>query len=766
MSFPVDVSDDLRLEAAIVNRTLDVRARPRSIPLVALFSTTLFVSAFLMFLVEPMMARMVLPLLGGAPAVWNTCLVFFQAVLLGGYAYAHGATGWLGLRRHIAVHSVLLLTPLLVLPIALHQPPPLPGQNPMAWLLLVLTASVGLPFFVVSTSAAVLQKWFSATDDESARDPYFLYVASNLGSFIALLAYPVIVEPTLRLQDQSRLWTVGYGALVVLSLACAMIVWRRGGESRDGQVPDRAQRVTGAAADAPISWARRGRWLALAFVPSSLLLAVTNYISTDVASVPLLWVVPLALYLLAFAVAFSPSAAGVRAIAANLMPLLVLTLTLVLAAEMQEPLRLVIRVHLIAFLAIAIVCHGDLADDRPSPTQLTEFYFWIALGGMLGGLFNALLAPVLFVGIVEYPIMIVAACLLRSVPRSDHARTPNVGDVAIPLAVGGAIAASALVNNHFGSLSRYLLLGAAVPALVVLSQKQHRVRFAASIAMILLAATLTEGGFGHVVYAARTFFGVYRVRVDEARGYRFMVHGTTLHGMQRLDPARSDEPLSYFHRTGPIGQIFAALPRASTASDVAVIGLGVGTLASYRAPSQHWTFYEIDPIVERIARNAGYFTYLSRCGADCTVITGDGRVSLARETPQKFGVIVLDAFSSDAIPIHLLTKEAMALYLSRLAPGGAIVFHISNMNLSLSHVLARVADDAGLQAVWQHEPPDAGSWQVGKFPSEWLVVARDRRDFGRLTSDVRWKAPEMPDATPLWTDDFSNILSVLKRSGD
>ena len=703
MSVPVGISDDLRLETVIAGCSSGVRARPRSLPLVALFSATLFVSAFLMFLLEPMMARMVLPLLGGAPAVWNTCLVFFQTVLLGGYAYAHAATGRLGLRRHIAVHSVLLLAPMLVLPIALHQPPPAAGQNPMAWLLLVLTASVGLPFFVVSTSAAVLQKWFSATDDESARDPYFLYAASNLGSFIALLAYPVIVEPTLRLQDQARLWTVGYGALVALSLACATIVWRRGGE---GQALDRVQPVSRAAAAAPISWTRRGRWLALAFVPSSLLLAVTNYISTDVASVPLLWVVPLALYLLAFAVAFSPAGAGVRVIAARLMPLLVLTLTLVLVAEMGEPLRLVIPLHLLAFLAIAIVCHGHLADDRPSPSQLTEFYLWVALGGMLGGLFNTFLASVLFVEIVEYPIMIVAACLLRSVPHSESSRTLNVGDVAVPLAVGGAIAVSALVNNHYGSLSRYVLLGAAAPALVVLSQKQHRVRFAASIAMILLAATLTEGSFGHVVYAARTFFGVYRVRVDEARGYRFMVHGTTLHGMQRLDPGRSDEPLSYYHRTGPIGQIFAALPHASTASDVAVIGLGVGTLASYRAPSQHWTFFEIDPIVERIARNTSYFTYLSRCGAECTVITGDGRVSLAREAPQKFGVIVLDAFSSDAIPIHLLTKEAMALYLSRLAHGGAVVFHISNMHLSLSHVLARIAEDAGLQAVWQHEPWD------------------------------------------------------------
>jgi dipeptide/tripeptide permease len=301
------VSDDLRLAEAPATCVSDVRARPRSGQLVALFSATLFVSAFLMFLVEPMMARMVLPLLGGAPAVWNTCLVFFQAVLLGGYAYAHGATRWLGLRRHIVVHSILLLLPLLALPIAMHQAPPAAGQNPVAWLLLVLAGSIGLPFFVVSTSAAVLQKWFSATDDEAARDPYFLYVASNLGSFIALIAYPVIVEPTLRLQDQARVWTAGYAVFVAFSLACAMIVWRRRGRALDS-----VRTTIAVESDAPVSWARRGRWLALAFVPSSLLLAVTNYISTDVASVPLLWVVPLSLYLLAFVVAFSPSAAGAR----------------------------------------------------------------------------------------------------------------------------------------------------------------------------------------------------------------------------------------------------------------------------------------------------------------------------------------------------------------------------------------------------------------------------------------------------------------------
>ena len=382
---------------------------------------------------------------------------------------------------------------------------------------------------------------------------------------------------------------------------------------------------------------------------------------------------------------------------------------------------------------------------------------------MLGGLFNALLAPVLFNSIVEYPIVLVAACLLRTAPVSGEIRTLKAADLAIPLGIGAAVAVSVLLNNRFGSMSRLIILGAAFPALVAFGQQRHRFRFAASIAMILLASVLTESPFGRVVYAARTFFGVNRVRVDEARGYRFLFHGTTLHGMQRLDPTRSTEPLAYFHRTGPIGQIFEGVPQASSAPEVAVVGLGVGTLAAYRAPAQTWTYYEIDPVVERIARNQEYFTYLSTCGERCTVITGDGRVSLGRARPHQYGVIVLDAFSSDAVPMHLMTKEALALYVSKLAPGGVIVFNISNVHLSFSAVLARMAQDAGLAALWQREPADAGSWKTGKFPSEWFAVARDRADFGRLLADARWKVPAAEPGTPLWTDDFSNILSVIRR---
>jgi spermidine synthase len=726
----------------------------RSSALVRLFAATLFVSAFLMFLVEPMIARILLPSLGGAPAVWNTCLVFFQAMLLVGYAYAHGATQYLGIRRHIVVHSILVLLPLIVLPIAVRQSPPQGLESPTLWLLGTLLVSIGLPFFVLSTTAAVMQKWFSATNDGAAGDPYFLYASSNLGSFIALMAYPLVVEPNLRLQDQATLWTAGYVLLILLSFACAAVVWWSRALIDDTTAIEEAQSEA-------LSWARRVRWTALAAVPSSLLLAVTNYISTDVASVPLLWVLPLGLYLLTLVIAFSGSTERVRAVASGLMPVSVILLTVVLIAALSSPMWLVVPIHLVVFSVIATACHGDLAADRPSAQRLTEFFFWTAFGGMLGGLFNALLAPVIFNTIVEYPLVLIAATLLRATPVSK-ARLSRA-DVAIPLAIGALVAVSAVVNNQFGSLSRFIVIGAAVPALITLRQKHHPRRFAASIAMMLLAGTLTESGFGQVVYTARTFFGVNRVRVDAAHGYRSMFHGTTLHGMQSLDATRSGEPLSYFHRTGPIGQIFETVPLASTAPRVAVLGLGVGTLASYRAPTQRWTFYEIDPVVEHIARNDAYFTYLRACGEACAVTIGDGRLSLARAEPHTYGVIVLDAFSSDAVPMHLMTKEALALYLSKLAPGGVIAFNISNLHLSFQPVLSRMAADAGLAALWQREPADAGSWEIGKFPSEWFVVARDRQDFGRLNFDSRWSVPHPTAATPLWTDDFSNILSVIRR---
>jgi hypothetical protein len=730
-------------------------ARRRSRALVAMFGATIFLSAFLMFIVEPMIARMVLPLLGGAAAVWTTCLVFFQAVLLCGYAYAHGATTLLGPRRHAAAHVGVVLLPLLFLPVGLASGTPPPTENPAGWLLWTLLTSIGLPFFALSTSAAVLQKWYSATDDDGAGDPYFLYAASNLGSFAALIAYPLLVERTLRLQQQAQLWTIGYTLLATLTIACAVSVWRRGKSAAAGPVAPAAARV-----EESVAWTRRARWTVLAFVPSSLLLAVTSYMSTDVASVPLLWMVPLCVYLGTFIIAFSPSATRARALASRFMPLAVITLALLLIAQMNQPVSLVIPLHLLVFGVIALACHGELADDRPAPARLTEFYFWISLGGMLGGLFNAVLAPVIFTGIVEYPLVLVVACLVRR--AQTETRGSWRGDAGWIALVGGVAVLSVVLNGQFGSASRFLILGAAIPALMTFSQQRRPLRFAGCIAVLLLSGALVQSPFGRAVYADRTFFGVYRVRVDDRHNYRFMFHGPTLHGMQSTIEERRSASLSYFHKDGPIGQVFAGVPQASATGEVAVVGLGVGSLASYAGPAQRWTIYEIDPAVEDVARNPAFFTYLRDCGTRCDVVIGDARVSLGRARPQQFGLLILDAFSSDAIPVHLLTREALSVYLSRLAPGGLIALHISNLHLSLSPVLGRLAQDQGLVALWQREPATAGSLTDGKFPSEWMVIGRDRADLGALANDPRWKAPEVAPSTPLWTDDFSNILSVLR----
>ena len=736
-------------------RVATAAARRSSRLLVATFTATLFLSAFLMFLVEPMIARMVLPLLGGAAAVWNTCLVFFQAVLLLGYAYAHGATRLLGTRRHAGVHMAVMVAPFICLPIALWSATPPPTTNPAGWLLLTLLLSIGLPFFALSTGAAVLQQWYASAGDEGSRDPYFLYAASNLGSFAALIAYPLFVERVLPLNEQARLWTVGYGVLVALTLVCALSVWRR----------SRTQTPVGAAdalrSSEPIAWRRRVRWTMLAFVPSSLLMAVTSYMSTDVASVPLMWMVPLGVYLGTFVAAFSASGARARALAGRFMPLAIIGLTLLIIAQMNQPAAVVVPVHLAAFAIIALACHGSLVDDRPGAGRLTEFYFWISFGGMLGGLFNALLAPVLFTGIVEYPLVLIVACLTRRVPESS-APARSWADAAWIAAVAAAAIGSALVNSQFGSSSRFLIIGAAIPALAVFGQQRRPMRFAACIAVLLASGALVQSPFGREVHAERTFFGVYRVRVDERLHYRFMFHGPTLHGMQSTRPEQRGVSLSYFTRTGPVGQIFAEVPAASGARNVGVVGLGVGSLASYAGPSQQWTFFEIDPAVERIARNPAFFTYLQDCGARCSVTIGDARISLGRVAQQQFGLIMLDAFSSDAIPMHLLTREALSLYLSRLAPGGVIALHISNLHLSLSPVLGRLAEAEGLVVLWQREPATAGSFADGKFPSEWMVLARDRASLGALVQDARWRAPVVHASTPLWTDDFSNILSVLR----
>jgi spermidine synthase len=725
--------------------------------LTILFGSAILVSSWLLFLVQPMFAKMVLPRLGGTPAVWNTCVVFFQATLLVGYLYAHLTTRWLGVRRQALVHVGVLLLPLFALPIAVAGEPPQAAGTPVWWLLGVLGLSVGLPFFVVSTTSPLLQRWFSAMPHRAAKDPYFLYSSSNFASLLALVSYPAIIEPSLRLADQSWMWTWAYGVFVALVAACAVSLrsWSRQGP---GHAEADAEASTSTAAPA---WSVRLRWLAFSFVPSSLMLGVTTHISTDIAAVPLLWVVPLALYLATFMLVFARRRTLVptRGLA-RLLPIPAIA-TLASMLFPGTPWWMIL-LHLITFFLAALVCHSRLAATRPAPRHLTEFYLWMSVGGVLGGLFNTLAAPLLFAGIVEYPLALAAACALRPSPAFRR-RSPEGWQmlVGLPLMV---LSASVVMwaLGLFGavplpSLVRVLTL----TWLVGLAFSNRPALFGTVAAAAVLVFTLAPSpGDRQILFAARSFFGVHRVVQDET--FHRLQHGGTIHGVQRRDLMAACEPSSYYHPTGPLGQLFqAAGPRFDK---VAAIGLGIGATACFGRPGQQWTFFEIDPTVERIARDGRLFTHLAMTRASVDVRLGDGRLLLAGAAPATFDLIILDAFSSDAIPLHLVTREAIDLAFSRLKTDGVLAFHISNRYLDLGPVLGAIARDTGLEV---RENFDAvvtpAEQRTGKQASRWLIMTRTVPAMGSLASDARWRT--VPSAaTAAWTDDYSNILSVFMWS--
>jgi hypothetical protein len=733
-----------------------------STALIVIYTLTIFVSATLLFMVQPMFARMVLPLLGGSPAVWNTALVFYQTVLLLGYGYAHLSTRLLGVRRQAGLHMLLLVLPLLVLPLQIPagwSPPT--ASSPIPWLLALLTAAVGLPFLVVSTSSPLIQKWFAATGHRSSADPYFLYAASNLGSMLALLSYPLVIERTLRLSDQSRLWSIGYYVLIALVAACAAIVWRAPASAVaavESAPAERAERL------AP---RRVLRWILLAFVPSSLMTSVTTYISTDIAAIPLLWVVPLAIYLLTFILVFASRPPLRHSWMLRAQPVVTALLAFVLLSGANQPIVLIVALHLAAFFVITMVCHGMLAQDRPGVQNLTAFYMWMSFGGMLGGLFNAIIAPLLFTSIAEYPLVLFVACLVvPGLIQAAKRPTERAMDLLLPATV--ALVGVALVRLRPAALDSYWLLmglGYGLPLLLGLAMLRRPLRFAVLVGALLLGGSLLTNRFGNQVYTERSFFGVHKVvqfRLISSGDYHALIHGNTYHGTQSLDPARAREPLNYFYATGPAGQMFSALGQRHAKQGVAVVGLGAGSLACYAQPGQPWTYYEIDPAVERIARDPALFTFLRDCTPDAPVILGDARLSLSQAAGARYGIMFLDAYSSDSPPLHLLTREALQVYLQRLEPDGVLMFNITNRHLNLEPILGALARDAGLTALVgddrQIDPADAAR---AKAPSRWVVMARTPQDLGPLASDPRWQAPRIPEGTPVWTDDFASLVTAL-----
>ncbi|MBI5769454.1 MAG: fused MFS/spermidine synthase [Verrucomicrobia bacterium] len=731
--------------------------------LVALYTITIFASAALLFIVQPLFARMVLPVLGGSPSVWNTAMLFYQAVLLAGYAYAHASLARFGVRRQAWLHLAVLALPFAVLPIALPAgwTPPA-DANPAPWLLALMAVAVGLPFFAVSATSPVLQRWFAATGHGRATDPYFLYAASNAGSLLALLAYPLAIEPQLRLGAQSRAWTWGYGGFVVLMAACAAWVWRLervdpNALSSDSEPASGSGSTRSTAKPTP---RQRARWVLLAFLPSSLLLGATNFLSTEVAVVPLLWVVPLAIYLLTFVLAFARRPWIARAQLERWLPILVAVLVASFAARAAEPLLPHMVLHLAGLFVAALLCHRTLAESRPAPAQLTEFYLWLSLGGVLGGIFNALLAPLLFDSLLEYPLALLLTAAVVLPGERDFRR----GDWARPLLVGVATAAGvfALRATEWRTEPKAAgaIFGAAALGVFLLSRRPWR--FVLAGAALLAAAGLHEGETGRGLRTERSFFGVHRVTLDPSRRYHLLSHGRTLHGAQSADPARARESLTYYHRTGPAGSVMAQFA-AGAATRVGVVGLGVGSLAAFAQPGQAWTYFEIDPAVVRLAADERSFTFLRDAPARPRIVLGDARRTLATEPDAAFDVLVLDAYSSDAIPVHLVTREALALYRRTLAPGGVLAFHISNRHLDLEPVFAALAADAGLASLTRDDTNlTAVELQLGKSPSIWLVMARRPETLASLARDPRWQPSRRDPRLAVWTDDYSSLLSVFR----
>lgn len=735
------------------------------------FSATLFLSAALLFAIQPVVGKMVLPLLGGTPQVWNTCMVFFQAMLFAGYLHAHYSGVVLGRRRQAVGHLLLALLAWLALPFGLSDNiPAVDPDQPISGLLQMLLVSVGLPVFVISSTAPLVQRWFAETRDPAAGDPYFLYAASNLGSLTALLGYPLLVEPVIETGQQAMLLSGAYALLTGALAICAWLAFRGSGmwdvaHSVPGSGIDGGLGTTGAAHPAAVSWRERGHWLVLALVPSSLLLGVTTHITTDIAAVPLFWVLPLALYLLSFVIVFARHPLVSRDIALRWQALLVSLLVAMMLLPAVSQIWPMLIVHLLAFFATALVCHGELVRTRPPAVHLTEFYLWMSAGGLLGGVFNALLAPALFTWPIEYPLMLALACVLR--PADSPARTWLRSDLLLPLALAGLVLVVAWGIAWLDSPTARFSTRAAlvvVTACALLAFSARHLRYGLGVGAVLLAM----GAWSQVDRSrddtrtdliARSFFGVYQVRHNARSDMNVLVHGTTVHGAQLRQAAVSREPLLYYARSGSFGGMFDAL--AGRLARVAVVGLGAGGLSCYGQPGSEWAFYEIDPLVERIARDPRHFSFLRDCPPAVRVVIGDARLSLRRAPPAHYDLLVVDAFSSDAIPTHLLTREAMAGYLDKLAPDGVLVIHISNRFMDLEPVVAALARDAGLTGRSSINSPSAQRADIPATYSHLVVLARHEADLRTLATSPDWRRLAEASAR-VWTDSYVNVLAALR----
>lgn len=771
-----------------------------------LFAVTLFVSASLLFMVQPMVGKMILPLLGGSPAVWNACMVFFQALLLLGYLYAHHVSTKYTPKRQWALHTIVLLVPVFVMVLAVafsakHSPiavaeslAPSGDTSPFLAVMALMSVAIGIPFFVASTSAPLLQKWFAYTGHPSSSDPYYLYAASNVGSLISLLGYPLFIEPNLTVNEQAWLFAAGFAILFVLIVLCG-----RAAANPIG-VPPIAERQPSGKNDStreiepPPSGLRVAKWIVLAFVPSSWMLGVTFYMTTDIASIPLLWVVPLALYLVTFIIAFGRVPSWFRQVIGNLAPVMILLLVFVKVSNVVSGRpAIALMLHIMTFFAVSLMCHYELVRDRPKDvTHLTKFYLMMSVGGVLGGLFNALIAPLIFALAYEYDIVIVVGSLM--VPVLIERITPASRELAafkkkitlglnflLPALTGfffWLLVSVVSQREFFSKMIKWIVAHApvsdntvfailvyAVPVMACFFYVDRPFRFALAVAVLLGIHTYRDQDTD-VVYTERTFFGI--LKVEERGVFTRLVHGTTLHGTQinqyylvkadapvpfgsfspwdvialegalaAWDPRQ--EPLTYYHRTGPVGAMFRELRTrkngADAKADVAMVGLGTGSASCYALKGQKLDFYEIDIGVKRLVADTDkYFTYVRDArnrGATLDIHMGDARLKLKELADKRYALLLVDAFSSDAIPVHLLTKQAVQLYLERMTEDGILALHISNKYVRLEPVVAKIAEELGLASrVWN----DDSESRPGKTASSWVALAKDEKTLGTLAA--------------------------------
>jgi hypothetical protein len=698
---------------------------------IAMFSVTILVSAFLLFQVQPLVSKVILPWFGGCPAVWTTCMLFFEVALFAGYLYAHLLQQWLRPRHQMIVHLALVVVAMALLPIAPSSYwKPIPGTNPTWQILLLLSATVGLPYFALSGTSPLVQAWFSGVWPE--RSPYRLYALSNFGSLAALLSYPFLFEPAFELSTQSILWSWAFVLYGVLCAAILMSSWRL-----IASLPKREKigGSKGEAADVAPTWLDRFRWLALPACASLLLLAATNHICQDIASVPFLWVMPLSLYLLTFIICFEHERWYTRRLFSAAVVLSLLALSISDIFRLPHPLSLPMELaqNFMALFFACMLCHGELAKLKPSPRHLTEFYLMIAAGGAIGGLFVAVIAPLVFSTYIEWQIGIIASFLLA------------LGLLTLPGRVGkrGVVIYSLLSPPAVFALASFFFWGFdAEPP----------------------------------IDRARNFFGVVTVKKDtftpEKSGVEkgaaeniapieeiLLVHGRISHGRQFTDQARRDWPTSYYGETSGVGKSIRWFQKSGPIR-VGAVGLGTGTLATYAKPGDVFRFYEINPDVVRMAKK--HFTFLADCRGKLDIVMGDARLSLESElksgSPQKFDVLAVDAFSSDSIPTHLLTREAFEVYRQHLAPGGVIAVHVSNNFLRLAPVVRRLAEAFGMQASRIYGEGDDSRLLATNY---WVLVTENKAFLKAHPSDpLDWGEDNVP--APLWTDQYSNLYQILK----